>query len=212
LSGDAGIQSQKKIATSSTPVPGARSDQSKNVEKQVTKDGSAHLGFRKNIPNELPTRKENALTISGLKSQKSEALESSRSENFGPAPTEEQKPIEKTQTSEQTESGLEKHGRTGMTETAKSIVSTNVNDETGETQPDTSQVSPINLEEARSRSMNLIDDTAKHLLGYMKSIGKDCEVHQALRDYRNINAVANLAKQVASLAKVKLDAIKEARK
>lgn len=67
------------------------------------------------------------------------------------------------------------------------------------------------LNEARSATMSLIDESAHVLLDSMKSAAKR-NVDQEIRDYRDINAIANVGKQIAQLAKVKLDAIKEARK
>jgi hypothetical protein len=104
------------------------------------------------------------------------------------------------------------NGTYGMSETEKSRTERRQNEENGETQPTDSFNQLINFDAARSVSMNLLDETATHCLEYMKSIGRDCDREPQLRDFRKINAVANLATQVANLAKVKLDAIKEARK
>jgi hypothetical protein len=68
------------------------------------------------------------------------------------------------------------------------------------------------LDKARFQSMNLLDDTASHLIDYLKSVGKDCERQEQLRDFRQINAIANIGKTIAQVAKVKLEAIKEARR
>jgi hypothetical protein len=67
------------------------------------------------------------------------------------------------------------------------------------------------LNEARSVTLSLIDESANVLLDCMKSANKRAQA-QDLLDFRQVNSVANLGKQIAQMAKVKLDAIKEARK
>ena len=69
-----------------------------------------------------------------------------------------------------------------------------------------------NLSQARLLTMNTIDESATLLLDCMKSAAKRGSSQEAPRDYRDLNAIANLGKQVAQLAKVKLDILKEARK
>lgn len=100
----------------------------------------------------------------------------------------------------------------GTQETEMSTADRKLSDVSDETPPTDSSRSLISLDEGSLRSMSSIDDCVDHLLGYMKSIGNDCDRTAVLRDFRQINAVANLGKQIAQLAKVKLDAIKEARK
>lgn len=103
-------------------------------------------------------------------------------------------------------------GTNGIERTEPTIVEKSELESGTEIQPEASLQLPINLDEERSRSMSLIDESAKHLLAYMKSLGSDVRDRPVLVDFRQINAVANLGKQIAQLAKVKLDAIKEARK
>jgi len=67
------------------------------------------------------------------------------------------------------------------------------------------------LSEARSHTMSLIDESANVLLDCMKSAAKR-SVEEPIRDFRQVNAIANVGKQIAQLAKVKLDAIKDARR
>lgn len=113
--------------------------------------------------------------------------------------------------SEETQKLNAQRGENGITETSNSTELKSECEDGSEIQVADSSQPQINLDEERSRSMSLIDESANHLLGYMKSLGtvKDRPV---MADFRQINAVANLGKQIASLAKVKLDAIKEARK
>lgn len=106
----------------------------------------------------------------------------------------------------------ESNGTPGTPETNRNTVSRSEDENSNGTPLEDSSLSPSNLEKARSASMSLLDDAATHCLKYMKSIGRDCEAQGQLRDFRTINAVANLASQIADLAKVKLLAIKEAKR
>lgn len=97
-------------------------------------------------------------------------------------------------------------GESGTAKTENNILGLNTTEELGETQPVVLQELPIDLNVARSRSMSLLDSTMTELHDCMKSVAKD---QDKLRDFRTVNAVANLGKQIAMLARVKLDAIKE---
>ena len=66
-----------------------------------------------------------------------------------------------------------------------------------------------NTSEATSDSLNLIDDSSKHMFGLMKSVA--IEDHERLRDPRVIHAAANCAKQIHSLIRLKFDILKELR-
>lgn len=73
---------------------------------------------------------------------------------------------------------------------------------------DSSEVS----REATLNSMNLLDDTAKHLHGLMKSVTGPLAGDEAnpfkLPDIDRVNAAANCAKQLYSVMRLKLDAVK----
>ena len=58
--------------------------------------------------------------------------------------------------------------------------------------------------------MNLIDDSALHLHGLMKSVA--IEAPERKLDPLMINAVCNCAKNVTNLMKLKLDIVKNLRK
>ncbi len=104
----------------------------------------------------------------------------------------------------------DRNGNSGMTGTEISTVETKSDDETGETQVGRFGATAKNYDEERSRSMSLIDDCANQLLGCMKSVTKRIPQGDQIPDFRVLNAVANMGKQIASLAKTKLDAIKQA--
>lgn len=67
-----------------------------------------------------------------------------------------------------------------------------------------------NSAEERSRSMNLIDESTRVLLDCMKSAAKNVNAQKV--DFQQLNAIANLGKQIGQLARVSLDAIRESRK
>lgn len=71
---------------------------------------------------------------------------------------------------------------------------------------------PVTSEMAASESMNLIDDSVKHLHGLMKSVGSHLKERANTLDSRNafvdpalVNSACNCAKQIAQLLKVKLE-------
>lgn len=206
------IRSTHRTEIYSTKRRGEVSRESGNGEQGRAPDGKQKWRFRKDIRPELRLSKGSESTTPIPKLSSSETTELKPSKSLSAVPSAALKPCKGLLLETMTSSTLEKSGENGMTETEKSTALTKKEDGAGEIPPTDSPVLPINFDEARSRSMNLIDDTARHLLDYMKSIGKDCEKSHILRDYRTINAVANLGRQVTQLAKVKLDAIKEARK
>ena len=64
-----------------------------------------------------------------------------------------------------------------------------------------------------SQSMNLVDDTAKHLFALMKGLTHnlpDAEIKSF--DPDKVNAATNCAKQIYQMMRLKLDVIKELRK
>lgn len=69
--------------------------------------------------------------------------------------------------------------------------------------PSPSSIKLPSLEEGTSQSMTLIDDSAKTLFGLMEDIKKKTD-----RDGGDVMTACEIAKQIASLARVKLDFIK----
>lgn len=101
----------------------------------------------------------------------------------------------------------------GTTVTLNPIEPKNETAAASEILPAASSSQFINSEEARSLSLNLIDDTAQHLHGLMKSVGTKNEDGLNLRiDPQKINAACNCAKNIHNLLRLKLDVLKEARK
>jgi hypothetical protein len=111
----------------------------------------------------------------------------------------------------ETWSTSEKFGMPIMPETEKGTALMKSNEETSETPAEDSRKQLMLLREGISQSRSLIRDCAKHTLDLMKSIGSDAERDGTLRDFRKINSVAGLAREVANLAKVELEAIKIAK-
>lgn len=114
--------------------------------------------------------------------------------------------------SENLEMRTERLGTAGTSETRTNIVPLNADEETPEAQTGLSEGQQSSLRQARLRSLNSIDSSVELLIGFMKSQVSELSKGETIVDFRQINAVANLGKQVASLAKVKLDAIREVRK
>lgn len=117
---------------------------------------------------------------------------------------------EKPNGADETESGTERLGTPGMQGTGLSRTERRSSDESEETQLTDSSTSRTRLEEARFHTMSMIDESALLLLDCMRSASK--KNNGEMRDFRDLNAVANVGKQIGYLARTKLDAIKEARK
>lgn len=160
--------------------------------------------------NELSSESSSGFTINGTRTES--MPEQPLEEGSGPLSEEERTPGRAGSTRSEIWNEPGGSGMNGTQGTELTTAEKKQPDESEETQLMESSESLSTLDQERSRSMSAIDTCVNHLLGYMKSIGNDCEKTAVLRDFRQINAVANLGKQVAQLAKTKLDAIKEARK
>lgn len=106
-----------------------------------------------------------------------------------------------------------KSGLPGTTETEKTTVSRNGTDAGSETQLVVSPVSEKSLEEVKFQSMNLIDSSVYQLSDLIKSIiPAEIDSAQIARNAHLASAVANCAKNITGLLRLKLDVIKEYKK
>jgi hypothetical protein len=139
---------------------------------------------------------------------------SSRSSSDPYGAQNDEKKIQKSALSddEETESERGSAGMSGGRQIEKSRTRRNTSADTIVIPADGSNELQQSLHEARLVTMNTIDESATLLLDCMRSAAKRGSNQEAPRDFRDLNAIANLGKQIAQLAKVKLDAIKEARK
>lgn len=167
----------------------------------------------KRPPNE-PTRsespKQNERGSTMRPTERDSTSERPRSELTAPSPI-----YEKPHSHGWNESAVQeklqgKSGVTGIEGTEKAIAPASVDDATLETQVATSLQPSSDSNAARLTSMNLIDDSAQHLHGLLKSVGTDDPIR--LRDPRVISAAATCAKQIHSLIRLKLDVLRELRK
>lgn len=70
-----------------------------------------------------------------------------------------------------------------------------------------------NIDQVKSESTNLIDESTKQLKDLMKSLTKQVTTEENLfKSVNSVNAACNCAKQISSLIRVKLDIYKEYKK
>lgn len=102
----------------------------------------------------------------------------------------------------------------GTPETSKPTGARSASAETGEILPASSGLSSPSSDEVNSRSMNLIDDSVRHLHGLLKSVAvpQGGEGMNVRLDPQKINAACNCAKNIHNLLRLQLDVMKEVRK
>lgn len=212
LSGAESTSSTPKPNTSSSRVPGAPSGAFTGAGKKTDDDGSYSKAYLRSIQSELRLQIKSAPTTTPAPTSGPGAPgDSGKRENSGPAPSAGLKPSEGLQ--HETATGLtpERSGRIGMTDTEKNTASQRSPDATEGTSVGSSVAQVKNFDQERSTTMSLIDESASLLRDCMKQQVRSARAESPL-DYRQVNGIANLGKQIAALAKVKVDAIREARK
>lgn len=111
---------------------------------------------------------------------------------------------------ENTESGSDGDGQSGDLETGLSRTEKSMTGAGSGTHHTDSFTLPTRINEELFRQTSLIKESGQVLLDCMKSASKSRD-GQPITDFRQINAVANLGKQIASLTKVAVEVIKVAK-
>lgn len=133
--------------------------------------------------------------------------------------SEERKNIEKTNHSEMSSEKLGqetikksnlKHRENIMEETKQANQEKFKKENTEEIQQGDSSKPLMNLEMVNSPSMSLLDDTATHLYGLMKSLGEQSHEFRKLQPHE-ISIACDCAKNIREIMKLKLEAIKAQR-
>lgn len=103
----------------------------------------------------------------------------------------------------------ERSGASGTPATESGTAQTSGDGGTLETQLVASLQPSTSISAAKLTSLDLIDSSAEHLYGLMKSVATEDPLRR--KDPRVIQAAANCAKQIKDLIRLKLDVLKEVR-
>lgn len=133
---------------------------------------------------------------------------SEKREPVGPTPKEEPTPSEASRENGSAESTSESYGMTGTPRTESNTASTSEPAVlAAEPKEQSMSVSPSWNKES-SASLSSIDRSANHLLDLMDSLAEDRKKNKKTPTVADINAMCNCAKNIAGLAKVKIDIFK----